>query len=178
MSCDVSAARIGSPLDAHLEVHGPDGQLIAENATTPGPDAGLRFKAPLDGRYELRICDTEFRGNQDFVYRLTLTRGPVIDGAYPLGGRRNSPIDLHLFGANLSSDILHVTLPDRDSSPFVLHPQIGPDTWGELRLETNNLPEYVEETAQVPQPAERIWRRCPPCSMAASSVPARPISGK
>ena len=148
VSCDVFAARIGSPLDAHLEVHGPDGQLIAENATTPGPDAGLRFKAPFDGRYELRICDTEFRGNQDFVYRLTLTRGPVIDGAYPLGGRRNTPIDLHVFGANLSSDLLHVTLPDHDTSPFVLRPQIGRDTWGELRLETNDLPEYVEETAR------------------------------
>jgi hypothetical protein len=148
VSCEVSATRIGSPLDAHLEVHGPDGRLIAENASTPGPDAGLRFKAPIDGRYELRICDTEFRGNQDFVYRLTLTRGPVIDGAYPLGGRRNTPVDLHVFGANLSSDILHVTLPNHDSSPFVLHPQIGRDTWGELRLETNDLPEYVEETAR------------------------------
>ncbi len=44
--------------------------------------------------------------------------------------------------------MLHVTLPSRDSSPFVLHPQIGRETWGELRLETNDLPEYVEETAR------------------------------
>ena len=115
-------------------------------------DAGPRRRSSLqgtaDGRYELRICDTEFRGNQDFVYRLTLTRGPVIDGAYPLGGRRTQPVDLHLFGANLSTDRLHVTLPNRESSPFVLHPQIGRDTWGELRLETNDVPEYVEETAR------------------------------
>ena len=162
----------------HLEVHGPDGQLIAENATTPGPDSGLRFKAPADGRYELRICDTEFRGNQDFVYRLTLTRGPVIDGAYPLGGRRNQPVDLHLFGANLSTDNLHLTLPNRESSPFVLHPQIGRDTWGELRLETNDVPEYVEETARPVGGERRTWRPCRPCSMAASSVLGKPISGK
>lgn len=148
VTCDVCAARIGSPLDAHLEVHGPDGQLIAENAAIPGPDAGLRFKAPADGRYELRICDTAFRGNQDFVYRLTVTRGPVVDGAYPLGGRRNRPVDLHLFGANLSTANLRVNLPDRDSSPFVVHPSVGRGTCGDVRLELNDLPEYLEETAQ------------------------------
>jgi hypothetical protein len=148
VSCDVCAARIGSPLDAHLEVHGPDGQLVAENAAIPGPDAGLRFKAPADGRYELRICDTSFGGNQDFVYRLTITGGPVVDGAYPLGGRRNRSVDLHLFGANLATDNLRVNLPDRDSSPFVVHPQLGRGTCGDVRLELNDLPEYLEETAQ------------------------------
>jgi hypothetical protein len=147
VSCEVCAARIGSPLDAHLEVHGPDGRLIAENSAIPGPDAGLRFKAPLAGRYELRICDTAFRGSQDAVYRLTVTRGPVVDGAYPLGGRRHSPVDLHLIGANLSHESLRVALPDADSSSFVVHPQLGRGTWGDLRLELNDLPEYLEETA-------------------------------
>jgi len=148
VSCEVCAARIGSPLDAHLEVHGPDGQLIAENSAVPGPDAGLRFKAPVAGRYEVRICDTAFRGSQDSVYRLTVTRGPVVDGAYPLGGRRHNPVELHLIGANLSTENLRVTLPDRDTSPFVVHPQLGRGSWGDVRLELNELPEYLEETAR------------------------------
>jgi hypothetical protein len=148
VTCDVYAARIGSPLDAHLEVHGPNGQLIAENATVSGPDAGLRFKAPADGRYELRICDTAFRGNQDYVYRLTVTQGAVVDAVYPLGGRRNTPVDLHLIGANLATDNLHVILPAGDSSPFVVHPQLGRGTSGDVWLELNDLPEYLEETAK------------------------------
>ena len=45
VSCNVAASRIGSPLDARLEVHRADGRLIAENVNVPGPDAGLRFTA-------------------------------------------------------------------------------------------------------------------------------------
>ena len=177
ISCDVAAARIGSPLDAHLEVHGPDGQLVAENATIPGPDAGLRFKAPSGGRYELRICDTAFRGNQDYVYRLTVTRGPVVDGGYPLGGRRNSPVDLALFGANLPADHLRVKLPGGGSSSFVSASRLAPGALGNVRLELNDLPEFVEETAK-PAAGGARWARSPRCSTAASSARAKPTSGR
>src|ERR1700685_2606733 len=73
VTCGVCAAGVGSPLDAHLEVHGPGGRRIAENSALPGPDAPVRFKAPVSGRYEVSISDSAFRGNQDFVYRLTIT---------------------------------------------------------------------------------------------------------
>ena len=149
VSCDVCAARIGSPLDAHLEVHGPDGQLIAENAAIPGPDAGLRFKAPV-GR-PLRAAHLRLRhsaATRISSIALTVTRGPVVDGAYPLGGRRNRPVDLHLMGANLSTDNLRSPCPiaTRLRSSSIRNSAGG--TWGDVRLELDDLPEYLEETAQ------------------------------
>jgi len=147
VTCEVAATRLGSPLDAHLEVHGPGGILVAENAAEPGPDAGLRFKAPAAGRYELRICDTNFRGSQDFVYRLTVTEGPVVDAVYPLGGHRNNTVKLHLSGANLPKDDVQVTLPSTADSFVVVHPQLGAGGSAAIPMELDDLPEYVEESA-------------------------------
>lgn len=128
VSCEVAAARIGSPLDARLEVRRADGRLVAENVNVPGPDAGLRFTAPSDNEYQLRICDAAFRGNQDYVYRLTVTKGPVLDAVYPLGGRRNSQLELHLTGANLAKDIVRVKLPADAALSAVVRPRIGEGT--------------------------------------------------
>jgi hypothetical protein len=146
LSCEVAAARIGSPLDARLEVRRADGRLVAENVNVPGPDPGLRFRAPADGEYQLRICDAAFRGNQDYVYRLTVTKGPALDAVYPLGGRHNSQLELHLTGANLPTDRLRVKLP-ADGTSTVVRPQIDALTHAEIALETDDLPEFVEETA-------------------------------
>jgi hypothetical protein len=147
VSCEVAAARLGSPLDARLEVRGADGRLVAENADVPGPDAGLRFKAPADGEYQLRICDSAFRGNQDYVYRLTVTKGPALDAVYPLGGRHNSQVELHLTGANLPTDVVRVKLPADRASCAVVRPRIGEATRAQIALETDDLPEFLEETA-------------------------------
>src|SRR5437660_569768 len=45
IACEVWAARLGSPLDSHLEVLDPHGRKIAENDDTFGPDSFVRFTA-------------------------------------------------------------------------------------------------------------------------------------
>jgi hypothetical protein len=102
---------------------------------------------PADGEYQLRICDSAFRGNQDYVYRLTVTKGPAVDAIYPLGGRHNSQLELHLTGANLPADVIRVKLPADAASFAVVHPQIGKGKRAEIALETDDLPEFLEETA-------------------------------
>src|SRR5581483_1103629 len=81
----VLANRIGSPLDAKLEILDARGKVLAENDDALGSDPGLRFVAPADGRYQVRIQDVNMRGGQAYVYRLTLTSDPFIDRVYPLG---------------------------------------------------------------------------------------------
>src|SRR5947207_5852857 len=51
ISCEVEAARLGSPLDSRLEVLDPSGRFIAENDDTFGADSFVRFTAPADGTY-------------------------------------------------------------------------------------------------------------------------------
>ncbi len=63
-TCEVVASRLGSPLDSRLEVTGPAGNRIAENTDGIGMDSLLRFTAPSDGVYQVRIHDINFDGLQ------------------------------------------------------------------------------------------------------------------
>ncbi|MFM9960250.1 MAG: PPC domain-containing protein [Planctomycetaceae bacterium] len=101
VSCEVTAARLGSGLDSRLEVLNSRGEVIAENSDTFGADSFVRFIAPEDGTYIVRIHDIRFDGLQHFVYRLTVSSGPWLDRVYPLGGQRGKSVELQLAGANL-----------------------------------------------------------------------------
>lgn len=83
ITCEVQAARLGSPLDSRIEVLDPQGRRIGENDDAVEADSRLGFTAPKDGRYEVRIHDIGFRGGQAFVYRLLLTSNPSVDSANP-----------------------------------------------------------------------------------------------
>src|SRR5262249_39082826 len=61
IACEVNAARLGSPLDSRLEVRDPRGRVIAENDDYFGADSFLRFTAPSDGKYQVRIHDINYR---------------------------------------------------------------------------------------------------------------------
>src|SRR5262249_62319292 len=54
VSCEVYAARLGSPLDSLLEIVDPSGRVIAENDDTFGADSFVRFTAAADGKYLVR----------------------------------------------------------------------------------------------------------------------------
>jgi hypothetical protein len=86
-TCEVMAARIGSPLDSRLEIISPEGRPIAENVDGKETDSFLQFTAPVDGEYQVKIHDINFAGLQHYVYRLTLNDGPVVNDIYPLAAR-------------------------------------------------------------------------------------------
>ena len=101
ITCSVNAARIESPLDARLEVRGPDGSRIVENDDHFGADPLVRFRAEVDGRYEVRIHDINYLGLQNYVYRLTIRAGKHIDHVFPLGAKQNSTTHFRFYGAEL-----------------------------------------------------------------------------
>lgn len=151
ISCEVHAARIASPLDSHLEVRGPDGQRIAENGDHFGTDSRLRFTAPETGVYQVRIWDAEFRGLQDFVYRLTITNGPYVDRVFPAGGKRGEIVSMKLFGQNVPADPVTVTLPtDRTGVQTVYLPlanQPGHLLTNAVTIDIGETVEAVESAA-------------------------------
>ena len=134
VACEVLAARIGSPLDSHLEIRAPDGSLIAENGDALGVDSRLQFTAPISGVYQARIWDAEFRGLQDFVYRLTIRTDSFVERVFPLGGRRGETVAFRLLDApeeraarpmllappSTGLQWLHLPLGDRFSNPVLL----------------------------------------------------------
>jgi hypothetical protein len=88
----VTAHRLGSPMDAILQVSSGDGSVLAENHDDTGLDPRLAFTAADKGTYVVRMfafpstpdSTIAFRGDSSYVYRLTLTTGPFITHTVPL----------------------------------------------------------------------------------------------
>jgi hypothetical protein len=141
--CEVHAARLGSPLDAHLEVHGPGGGLIAESDGS-APDPSVRFTAPQAGTYQVRIRDIRMRGGQAYVYRLTITADPHVDRVYPLGGRRGEKVRLELAGQGLPAGPVEVALPADGPREYVHRLTVGGKQTNAFLLDLDDLPEALE----------------------------------
>lgn len=67
----VRARELGSPLDAVANVFVRNGKHLGGNDDLRGdPDSYVRFRAPADGEYDVRVRDFLNRGGETFVYRL------------------------------------------------------------------------------------------------------------
>jgi hypothetical protein len=141
--CEVHAARLGSPLDARLEVRDPQGRRLTESDGHRA-DPLLRFTAPADGDYQVHIHDVRFQGGQAYVYRLTITADPHVDYFYPLGGKRGSTIKVEAAGQALSASPVEVVLPANPSPEQIHRMMIEGKRTNEIRLELDDLPEYLE----------------------------------
>jgi hypothetical protein len=143
-TCEVNASRLGSPLDARLEIRDPRGVRIAEKVAERG-DPVLRFTATAAGNYQVRIHDTSFRGGQAYVYRLTITSDPYVDRVYPLGGRRGSSTKFEFSGQGLPAEPIAVTLPADGASDYTHRLTTGGETTNAILLDLDDLPEYRHE---------------------------------
>jgi hypothetical protein len=74
---EVFARRFGtplvSPLDAALDVLGPDGKVLASNDDAIGKDPVVTFTPPADGEYVARVRDLNNKGGPGFIYYLEAT---------------------------------------------------------------------------------------------------------
>ncbi|HEX5269978.1 MAG TPA: PPC domain-containing protein, partial [Gemmataceae bacterium] len=148
-TCEVSALRLGSPLDARLEVLGPDGRRIAE-AVGERTDPRLRFTAPADGVYSARIHDVGFKGGQSYVYRLTITAGPYVDRTYPLGGRRGTTTKFELSGQGLPAEPVAIPLPPDGAGDYAHRLTTAGRLTNPFLLALDDLPEYLAGQTKFP----------------------------
>jgi len=79
---EVHARRLGSPMDAVLQIVDAKGNIIAVNDDrgTPGSglnthhaDSYLMAKLPADGNYDVRLGDTERKAGKAYAYRLRIS---------------------------------------------------------------------------------------------------------
>ena len=101
-----------SPMDAVLQVCGPEGFVLEQNDDSRGIDPQLTFLVPRDGTYVVRVfafpetptSSISFAGDADFIYRLTLTTGPYADHSLPLAVQRGVETPVQLAGWNLDGE--------------------------------------------------------------------------
>ena len=154
-TCEVNAIRLGSPLEARLEVRGPDGRRLAEKVAD-GADPVLRFTAPSDGTYAIRIQDVNAHGGQAYVYRLTITADPYVDRLYPLGGRRGSTSPFEVFGQALPAAPVAVALPADGPQDYAVRLNVGGKSTNPILLDLDDLPEYLEGQTKGPIAAPAV----------------------
>lgn len=147
--------KIGSPMDADLQVLNSNGIILAQQLDHRGLDPELEFTAPADGNYQIRVVafpDTPnstiaYAGGEKFVYRLLLTVGPYVEFAVPAGLSTQRENTLELLGINLAPGT-KVTLPPASPSTrelsfsSILGMVSLPATSGDLFVDTepNNGP--------------------------------------
>jgi len=70
------------------------------------PDPVLFYQIPKDGKYELEIRDSIYRGREDFVYRISIGQSPFITGMFPLGSSQGTKTVAFIEGWNLADKSL------------------------------------------------------------------------
>lgn len=138
---------IRTPVAPWLEILDSAGKVLAEQSSGLGigrqEDAALRFTAPADGTYRVRIRDAKQGGGPAHVYRLTITNGPVADVVFPLGGSRGSTVKLNVSGQAIPKPTVEIAIP-ADAPKLYPLPLPGTDA---LSFDVDDLPEHVGPTA-------------------------------
>ncbi len=103
VTCEVFARRIGSPLDAIVQIHNGSGRMVHDVAGTDGRDARLTFMANADEQYIASVYDVDFRGNRAYVYRLAITPDPQLVAVIPAAGVRGQSQTIKFLGIGIAT---------------------------------------------------------------------------
>ena len=141
---ETMSARLGYPLRPRLVLVDAHDRPLAEDFASLDGDARLSAVIPADGRYRVRIDDVKFSGLQDYVYRLTLAKGPQVERAYPLGGRRGTKLSLAPSGPGIASEKLDIELPADAPESFRLPLGASLSGVSSVFLDIDDLPELLE----------------------------------
>jgi hypothetical protein len=144
LSCSVAATSISSPLEALLEIRDANGRKLTESRDDLSPDPRLRFTANEDGDYNVHIGDIRSEGGPAFVYRLTLTTGPVVDRVFPLGGKRGAKTRFQLSGSQMPGTPVEIAIPKNAGSTFSARYESS----NEYHLDADDLTEVRESNEQ------------------------------
>jgi hypothetical protein len=123
-----------------ISIHDEKGnELKFEDDFYCSPDPVMCFKVPADGKYELRIRDSIYRGRKDFVYRIKAGEFPFISGVFPLGVQAGVKSKVTLKGYNMDDRTLELTVPADAYDSYVI-PGVGDPSFNRVRLAVDSLP--------------------------------------
>jgi hypothetical protein len=133
----VFARALHSPLDSVLTILGSGGAVVAYNDDANGPDSYLRFTAPADDDYIIKISDQLRAGGPTYVYRIEV-----------------APIEPQLtLGLSEREALVDVTVPVPKGNRMAAMVSAQRDEFGgKVDLELKNLPPGIRvETEGIPE---------------------------
>jgi hypothetical protein len=149
-------------LDTNLTLFNPAGKaLVSVDRFRHKPDSLLAYTIPEDGDYTLEVRDVIYRGRADFIYRLAIGASAYLTDVFPLGGQRNTTVQLELGGVSLPAVTMPLAIP-ADSPPLrFVGPVPGAVPTNVLPFAVSDLPEVREtepndaiaQANRVPLPA-------------------------
>jgi hypothetical protein len=99
---DAHAVRAASPLEPVMTVHDVSGRELPRAADEfHGGDPLIAFDVPADGAYLLQVRDLQYRGGEDFGYRIEAGEIPYVEALLPMSGRRGEKVTVKPIGHNL-----------------------------------------------------------------------------
>lgn len=126
--------RLGSPMDAVLQIVSERGFVLEQNDEYHDVDPQIVFTAPADGRYIVRTfafpsapnSTIGFAGADTYVYRLTLTTEGFADHALPLAVSQDGTTEVRIEGWNLPEATGIATVErGADETASVVDPRLG-----------------------------------------------------
>jgi hypothetical protein len=99
---------------------------------------------PQDGEYTLEVSDVIYRGRADFIYRLSIGVFPYLTHIFPLGGQRNTTVQIELHGVSLPAPTLDFPVPADSPALRFIGPVAGGLPANVLPLAVGDDPEACE----------------------------------
>jgi len=122
------------------------------------PDPVMFYHVEKDGDYLVEVKDALYRGRDEFIYRLHIGTQPYVTHIFPLGGQRNTKVQVKLAGANLPTDQTTLDLtadsPSRRSVQVTSAQGIVSNA---MSFAVGDLPETLAEGSNdSPEKAQRV----------------------
>lgn len=124
--------RLGFPVDPIMQVLTVNGTVLEQVDDDHGFDPMIAFEAPADGMWLVRVfgfpatpnSTIRFAGGADYLYRLTLTTGPVANHVQPAAIQRGSEAAVKLVGWNLPDTLSKPMNVDTGALPGLIHVEL------------------------------------------------------
>jgi len=147
--------RLGSPMDAMMQIVTPNGTILAENNDQIGLDPRIAYTARQGGRHIVRIfafpsdpnASIAFAGAPTYIYRLTLTTGPYVTHGAPLSVPVADPGTVEVLGWNVPPNTILPVRPygqDRLADSMEYEVQNDVRTSSEDRFGLAVLPDFPD----------------------------------
>jgi len=124
--------RLGFPVDPIMQVLTATGTVLEQVDDDHGFDPMIAFEAPADGTWLVRVfgfpaapnSTIRFAGGADYLYRLTLTTGPVANHVQPAAVQSGNEAAVNLVGWNLADALSKSMKVDAGTLPGLTHAEL------------------------------------------------------